>query len=888
MAMNEFGAGFKLYAQDMASPVFNRTAANFGAAAKKMQGAAARTGEAFGAMAIGAGALKLGKGMAGGMIELANTAGQFEQKMAGVSAITRATGEEFKMLEDRALSLAMVTQFSPEEAAEGLISLGAAGLNAKESATALEGALDLAAGSLGQLNVQGASEAIVGTMKAFGMETTSWMSEYGEEISNSTIVTDKLLKITQLTNFQARDFGMGLSRAASTAGLFGQSLDDTLITMGLLRNLNIEASVGSTSLREAWRRLAADQRSQQMVQKAGVDIFDKSTKKIRPMLDVMLDLADATKDYNDKDRMFLSQKTFGIRGMAAFAAVTNAQKTVMIGAAETTLKGADAVRWMRMEMLHKEDADYKVKLSAAAAAMGISEEEAALLGATDAATVFREKLLDTFEGQKTLIDGAKKGLATVLGGAATKLFKPLARVIFLAYSNLAQFFKAIPMSARKVLIGIVTGFGTLVTMIGGLFVLRGIMSMLGVSIGTLILSMVKFALVLAPLTILVGGLAVSAYAAYRAFSKNTDGIGTSWQDMVKKIKVGWEIIVAVIGGDKIGRKLRRKIKKTGMEGFLESFRAFKERMVAMWEGIKIGFDRGVDALSKSDAFKRLKESIQGVIDLFTGPAAQNTPEALADWGKKGEGVGEKLAKFGEIALNATTHVIEFGKSAAEWLGNLTADDVMHGLTTMVDLFKDIWYVTKKIAAVLKMMGGILYTIIGFIVDVVKGMTESIGATIQLATADTMEEKGAALKRMQEFSNKSMTEHLSNAVAGGRMYTSGAASLFNMADTGQTLERKDKLLQGMKAIRSGDGMSVADRQLAINTAQSVVDEINRDVKYGEKTDEQNRKLAKAIRDAIGEVRLDVKVDATDMNSALARNRSETEDEYLDDEVSIMDF
>lgn len=40
------------------------------------------------------------------------------------------------------------------------------------------------------------------------------------------------LRITQLTNFQTRDFEAGLAKAAAAGSVFNQSLDDVLITMG--------------------------------------------------------------------------------------------------------------------------------------------------------------------------------------------------------------------------------------------------------------------------------------------------------------------------------------------------------------------------------------------------------------------------------------------------------------------------------------------------------------------------------------------------------------------------------------------------------------------------------------------------------------------------------
>jgi hypothetical protein len=90
-------------------------------------------------------------------------------------------------------------------------------------------------------------------------------------------VTDRLLRITQLTNFQTRDFEGGLAKAAATGAVFGQSLDDVLITMGLLRNRNIDASSAGTAFREATRRVGAETAEPSRPSLGtGVEVFDRT------------------------------------------------------------------------------------------------------------------------------------------------------------------------------------------------------------------------------------------------------------------------------------------------------------------------------------------------------------------------------------------------------------------------------------------------------------------------------------------------------------------------------------------------------------------------------------------------------------------------------------
>ena len=96
----------------------------------------ATTGLALVASAItGAGAYAIGVGAS------------FEEGMSGVAAISGATGDELKKLEDTAKELGAKTKFSASEAAEAMTNLAAAGFNTSEIISAVPGLMNLAAAS---------------------------------------------------------------------------------------------------------------------------------------------------------------------------------------------------------------------------------------------------------------------------------------------------------------------------------------------------------------------------------------------------------------------------------------------------------------------------------------------------------------------------------------------------------------------------------------------------------------------------------------------------------------------------------------------------------------------------------------------------------------------
>ena len=72
---------------------------------------------------------------------------QFQDSMAKVQALSGATGDELKMLEDTAKQFGESTVFSASECADALGYMALAGWDANESAAGLPGVLNLAAAS---------------------------------------------------------------------------------------------------------------------------------------------------------------------------------------------------------------------------------------------------------------------------------------------------------------------------------------------------------------------------------------------------------------------------------------------------------------------------------------------------------------------------------------------------------------------------------------------------------------------------------------------------------------------------------------------------------------------------------------------------------------------
>ncbi len=621
--MNNMGLGFVFTARDLASSKMMSLERRFMSLDRTVGLGTDRITSAFAALGVGLAVFTAGAALVGGALSLANAAGQFEQGLAAVGAVTRATTQELGMLREAAINAGIETQFSPEEAVAGLQSLATAGQTATQATKTLIPVLDLAAGSLGQLGVAQSAEAVVGTLNAYGFAA--------EQASG---VTDKLLRITQLTNFQTRDFEAGLSKAAATGAVFGQNLDDVLITMGLLRNRNIDASSSATAFRESVRRVGAETRAQNAITGAGVKVFDDQTKKMRSIVDIMSDFASATTGMTDEERNRRVVTAFGARGLLAFNSVLNASYTTMRDGAQVTLRGAEAIEALRTEMA----------------------------GAEGTAARFREQLLDTFEGQKTLLRGTLQTFAVVLGEPFAAVFKPIVRAVVEMLNMLLRAFQVIPAPIKRVFAGAVLVVGSILSLIGAVIAAKAGFVLLVLGLKAAGITIGGLAAVLAPAIVLVGALALAVAGLYVAFQRNVGGIGDMAERLRQRVTLAFDGIKQLFEQGGFSGAVRDELNKAenaGLKDFLINLFLWGNRLKNFFSGIGTGFSAGVEAARPSiDAFLGALERLGTALG-FLGERddAATASAKFKAFGSAGESVGRTLAQVFDLIVQAMTAVV---------------------------------------------------------------------------------------------------------------------------------------------------------------------------------------------------------------------------------------
>lgn len=708
MALNHMGLGFVFTARDLASGAIGNLERNFMSLDRRVGLGAERIQTSFRQLGVGLAVLTAGAATVGAAFSLANAAGQFERGLAAVGAVTRATAEQMHLLRDAAIEAGIVTQYSPDEAIEGLTSLATAGQTAEQAARTLIPVLDLTAGALGQLSVAQSAEAVVGTLNAYGLAA--------DEASS---VTDRLLRITQLTNFQTRDFESGLAKAAASGAVFGQELNDVLITMGLLRNRNIDASSSSTAFREAVRRVGSDTRAQQAITETGIDIFDQQTGRMRSIVDVMVDFSAATQTMTEEERNRRVVAAFGARGLLAFNAVLNASFTTMRDGAEVTLQGAEAIEALRHEME----------------------------GAGGTAQDFRERLLDTFEGQKDLLRGIMQTLVVVLGEPFTAVFKPMVSALATVFGSLIKVVQALPAPVKQAFAAFVVGAGAVVSLVGAIIAAKAGIALLviglkaaGITIGGLLATLLPAVLIFGVLALAVAGFVV-------AFRNNVGGIADFAQGIWAKVSLAFQGVTQLFEQGGFSGAVRDELNRAenqGLKDFLINVFLWVSRIKNFFAGLATGFSAGVEAARPTlDAFMNALTRLGTSLGFLSERDDASTASSkFREFGATGERVGRVLATAFELIVKGLTAIVQVAHGVAqgwEWiraggavlwsalqqLGSKIGEVTSHlfGATSATEGNGDAWTA----------LGNVIGFTIGFIVSLIGVFVSIISAAVSIVS-----------------------------------------------------------------------------------------------------------------------------------------------------------
>lgn len=241
------------------------------------------------------------------------TAADFESGMSEVKAISGATGEELKALENKAIEMGAKTKFSASDSAEAFKYMAMAGWDASAMMDGIAGVMDLAAASGEDLATT--SDIVTDALTAFGLQA-----------KDSAHFADVLAQASSKSNTNVGLMGETFKYVAPVAGALGYSVEDTAVAIGLMANNGIKGSQAGTALRSTITRLAKPVgEAEKAVNDLGISITN-ADGTMKPLSQTMLELREKFAGLTEEQKAQYAAMLAGQEGMSGLLAIVNSSE----------------------------------------------------------------------------------------------------------------------------------------------------------------------------------------------------------------------------------------------------------------------------------------------------------------------------------------------------------------------------------------------------------------------------------------------------------------------------------------------------------------------------------------------------------------------------------
>jgi TP901 family phage tail tape measure protein len=701
MALNNLGLGFIFSAKDHAS----RTIDNISKSVTRLERAntiaqkVMQAGTA--AMVASMASLAASKKLLDGVWFVANASGQFEQRVNLLGVSASATAEELKKLRAAALKAGTTTQFTPIEAVETLKQLAQQGLSASQSLRALTGTLDFA--SAAELTGARSASTLAAAIKVFSLKA-----------EDAVAVSDKLMKLTISTAVEAHDLEVMLGTVSRGASITRQSLDEMLVSMGMVKNTGVDATVAASSVSTALLELTKN--SDKLKSKLGVAVED-GAGKFRPFLDIVMEAAKALeKIESPTKRVSLIEDLSGRFGLTAFTAITTQLSEGIETATGQLVKGADAVKYLRDQIGN----------------------------ATGTTKQFKDAFLNSLPGQMSLLSGAFSTFTIVVGDAFARFLRPGVERLIEFVARLTEKFEALPEPVKQMIaVGVYATSGILILGSALLFV-GGAIAVLAPMVPVAIAALKGLLVAAWPVLLIVAGLALVFIATKRAFDQNIGGFADRAMKIFNNVKLAFQGIAQFLQHGFIRGSVAKELAKKeneGILGFVRTVVGYIFRLKRFFSGVGEGFMAAVDTMGPAfDFLMSAFENLGEYLGIFSKEAADSIGSS-DKWRKVGFAIGMFVGKVVEGTIWAI--------GTLAWLFNMTTqsfltawsfismivDGIVWAYTRIVDGFVDLVDGVSAAWNWLKMAFNIVTSAISMGVDKVVDFFSSMFKKVQDITSN---------------------------------------------------------------------------------------------------------------------------------------------------------
>jgi TP901 family phage tail tape measure protein len=546
----------------------------------------------------------------------------FEQQMARVGAVSKATSDELVMLTDIAKEMGRTTQFTASQAAEALTFMSMAGMDVATQMEALPKVLQLAAA--GGLDLGAAADIVTNVMAGFGLEA-----------SELTKANDVLTTAFTNANTDLTQLGQAFKMAGPVAKAAGLSFEETTAALAVMGNAGFQGTMAGTALRGAISRLLNPTgAAAKTIERLGLTVTD-SQGKFLPLVDIIGQLERSGLSAGD------AMTIFGQRAGPAMLALVS--------------QGSGAL------------SDLVGKMEESG---GIAEEIAA-------------KQLDTLQGSFLLLKSAVEGVFIEIGTALAPALRSIAGKLQEVASVIAGLnplvLKAgvvvLALVAALAVLGlilppIIAGFGVLATIIGALFSPITLIAVAIVgAVALIILALTRWREGTKEVVSVIIDL---AFLAASGWAKAFDFLVSMIIGGVSKILGAFSGLLRFLGQDEMA---------DAIDGWQDSIKGFElgasKALIKVKDTLKDLADKGIDKAGESlDVLQNeLKIFIKGIDDstdsmeAFEGALGRviNTSKDMTDTMSKGlKGTKEQVENTTDSVDELTESLLRGKEASTGW------------------------------------------------------------------------------------------------------------------------------------------------------------------------------------------------------------------------------
>jgi phage-related protein len=336
----------------------------------------------------------------------------------------------------------------------------------------------------------------------------------------------------------------------------------------------------------------------------------------------------------------------------------------------------------------------------------VEELRKRMAGAAGTAQEMKDRLLDTFEGQKKALVGSAQTLLQLVGEPFTEAFKPILSVVRRAFVAVNQFVAAIPGPVKKFMANAVLAVGAVIALIGAVMAVKaGIallavgVKILGITFGGVVASLLPAIALFAAAALVVAGLAV-------AFKRDIGGIRTFFENTWERIKLLFEGLAQLLKEGGFSGAVMEELNKaenSGIKQFAIRVYQIVFRIQRFFEGIAEGFGTAID--QAKPVFEAFTGALRELGEAFglVGTAGADAVAGIGSdkFAKTGGSIGEVLAQIVTVIVDGLTIVIRI------------VTGIINGIREAFEFVKPVFdFVGEAIGFVAEEFSGLISDVVG--------------------------------------------------------------------------------------------------------------------------------------------------------------------------------